>query len=273
VDKVSVIIPTWNRARTIGNAIQSVLKQSVPPIEILVCDDGSTDDTQSIVKEFENSRIRWLPGSRSGRPAVPRNRGVVASKGEWLAFLDSDDTWLPGKLERQLKAVSGEGCKASCTNALRYVQGKEKDGSLLSWRKNRIKFEDLVEENVVVCSSALVHRSLLNEAIGFPEETSLRALEDYALWLRISIQTDFVFIPEAEVIYWDDAESSLRANSEKVLVQRRRVLENLRRWGRDQKLTMRYRLKIEKAFFLNEVRMIMADSMEVISRLKRGFKL
>jgi teichuronic acid biosynthesis glycosyltransferase TuaG len=272
MDKVSVIIPTWNRANTVCNAIQSALDQTVLPLEIFVCDDGSTDGTERIVREFGDPRIKWLPGSRSGRPAVPRNRGVAASKGEWLAFLDSDDTWLPGKLERQLKAVSEEGCKASCTNALRYVHGKEEDGTLLSWGKNRIRFEDLVEENVVVCSSALVHRSLLNEAIGFPEETSLMALEDYALWLRISIQTDFAFIPEAQVVYFDDVDSGIRADSENVLIQRRRVLGNLRNWARNRKVRVGYKLKIEKALFLNEARMVMADSMEALGRLKERFK-
>lgn len=272
MDKVSVIIPTWNRAGTVASAVLSALRQTVLPLEILVCDDGSTDETERIVRELGDPRIKWLPGSRAGRPAVPRNRGVAASEGEWLAFLDSDDAWLPEKLERQLKAVGDEGCKASCTNALRYVRGKGDDGTLLTWRKNRIRFEDLVEENVVVCSSALVHRSLLNEAIGFPEETSLRALEDYALWLRISTQTDFAYIPEAQVIYFDDVDSSIRADSENVLVQRRHVLGNLRNWGRNRRVTLAYRLKIEKAFFLNEARMITADSMKALSRLKERFK-
>jgi glycosyltransferase involved in cell wall biosynthesis len=273
MDRVSVIIPTWNRAGTVGNAVQSVLRQSFAPLEILVCDDGSTDDTERVVKEFGDSRIQWLPGSRAGRPAIPRNRGIALSKGEWLAFLDSDDAWLPKKLERQLEAVNGQGCKASCTNAVRYVPGKGDHGSLLTWGKNRIRFEDLVEENVVVCSSALIHRSVLDQAEGFPEDTSLRALEDYALWLRISTQSDFAYVSEPQVIYLDDVENSIRAESENVLVQRGRVLENLRRWAWTQKIAVNYRVKIEKAFFHNALRMAVAGWLQAIARLKRKFEL
>jgi teichuronic acid biosynthesis glycosyltransferase TuaG len=272
MDRISVIIPTWNRAGVLGNAILSVTRQSLPPFEILVCDDGSTDDTERIVKELGDPRIRWLPGSRVGRPAVPRNRGIAASKGEWLAFLDSDDAWLPEKLERQLKAVSDEGCKASCTNAARYIPGKGDHRSLLTWTKNRIRFQDLVEDNVIVCSSALIHRSVLDRAKGFPEETYLKALEDYALWLRISTQTDFAYVPEAQVIYLDDVENSIRAESENVLVQRRHVLGNLRRWAWTEKIAPNYRLRIEKAFFDNALRMIVADSMRNIDRLKMKLK-
>jgi teichuronic acid biosynthesis glycosyltransferase TuaG len=271
MDKVSVIIPTWNRAGTVGNAVQSVLRQSIPPLEILVCDDGSTDDTERIVKEFGDSRIHWLPGSRAGRPAVPRNRGIFASKGDWLAFLDSDDAWLPEKLGRQLKTVKEQGCKASCTNAVRSVPGKGDQGLLLTWWKNRITFEDLIEENVIICSSALIHRSVLNRAKGFPEESSLRALEDYALWLRISMETDFAYVEEPQVIYQDDVENSIRAESENVLAQRSRVLGNLRGWARTQKIALNYWLRIEKALFKNAVLTIMANSMQAVGRLRRKF--
>src|SRR4051794_13419670 len=101
-NSVSVIIPTWNRAATLGPAIQSVLNQTYPPREVLVCDDGSTDNSVDVVAQLDDQRIRWLPGGRGGRPAIPRNRGIGAATGEWLAFLDSDDEWLPDKLERQL---------------------------------------------------------------------------------------------------------------------------------------------------------------------------
>jgi teichuronic acid biosynthesis glycosyltransferase TuaG len=269
MDEVSVIIPTWNRGSMIRKAILSVLKQDVLPLEILVCDDGSTDNTERIVKEFGDPRVRWLPGCHAGRPAVPRNRGILESKGEWLAFLDSDDAWLPKKLERQLETVKEQGCKASCTNAVRYVPGKGDLGSLLTWRKHRITLADLIGKNVIICSSALIHRSVLNRAKGFPEETSLRALEDYALWLRISTETDFAYVEEPQVIYLDDVENSIRAESENVLAQRSRVLANLSGWARTQKIAPDYRKRIERALFKNAVLTIMADSMQAVSRLKR----
>src|SRR5262249_7122187 len=99
---VSVIIPTWNRAATVMAAVESALAQTHAPLEVLVCDDGSSDDSAQRVGALPDPRVRWLPGPRGGRPAIPRNRGIAAARGEWLAFLDSDDEWLPDKLERQL---------------------------------------------------------------------------------------------------------------------------------------------------------------------------
>src|SRR5262245_1813867 len=100
--KISVIIPTWNRAQSVKRAISSALRQTHPPHEILVCDDGSTDNTEEVVRAMGDSRVRWIAGPHAGCPAVPRNRGIAASKGDWIAFLDSDDAWLPEKLEAQI---------------------------------------------------------------------------------------------------------------------------------------------------------------------------
>lgn len=100
--KISVIIPTWNRAETLGKAISSALNQTFPPFEIVVCGvDGSPD--QEIFNLINDPRMRWIEGGRDGLASIPRNRGIKASRGEWLAFLDSDDEWLPDKLEKQLE--------------------------------------------------------------------------------------------------------------------------------------------------------------------------
>ena len=115
MSNISVVIPTWNRADTIEKAVRSALDQIVLPFEILVCDDGSTDGTEQIVKSIGDERVKWIPSPHSGRPALPRNRGIRESKGEWLAFLDSDDAWLPDKLEKQLNLAKKMGCRAVCS--------------------------------------------------------------------------------------------------------------------------------------------------------------
>src|SRR5438552_105599 len=117
IETVSVIIPTWNRAATIGQAIRSALDQTHPPFEILVCDDGSTDNTEEIVRLFGNPKLVWLPNKRAGRPAIPRNAGLRNYRGEWVAFLDSDDEWAENKLEVQLAIARKRNVKALCTNA------------------------------------------------------------------------------------------------------------------------------------------------------------
>ena len=121
MSNISVVIPTFNRAATLGKAIRSALEQTFPPLEVLICDDGSTDKSREIVESINDSRVRWIDGEHGGRPGIPRNRGIRASRGEWLAFLDSDDEWLPEKLEKQLTHANKMGCDAVCSNAIRYI--------------------------------------------------------------------------------------------------------------------------------------------------------
>jgi glycosyltransferase involved in cell wall biosynthesis len=118
VTKVTVIIPTFNRASTILDAVQSVVNQTYAPTEIIVVDDGSTDDTIEKLGVF-SSCITLLRQQNAG-PSVARNQGVQAASGEILTFLDSDDTWLPEKLERQVALMNGygEGIVCCVCNAL-----------------------------------------------------------------------------------------------------------------------------------------------------------
>jgi len=102
---ISVIIPTFNRAREVRRAIQSVLDQSFCDFELLVMDDGSTDNTLEIVSSFKDPRIHYETAENSGGPAIPRNRGIRLAKAKYIAFLDSDDWWEPKKLEKSFKEL------------------------------------------------------------------------------------------------------------------------------------------------------------------------
>src|ERR1700722_8506374 len=102
--KVSVVIPTYNRAATVPRAIESVLAQTVTDLEVIVVDDGSSDDTGKVLREMFGDRIRYYSQANQGA-SVARNKGVEEARGEWIAFLDSDDLWEKEKLEWQLKAV------------------------------------------------------------------------------------------------------------------------------------------------------------------------
>jgi len=194
-----------------------------------------------------DSRVKWLPGERAGRPAVPRNRGIAASKGEWIAFLDDDDEWLPEKLEEQLRMSQKLHCFAACGNAHRYVPGYDdvRDYSTDNDRK-RITFEDLLLNNSVICSSALVHRSVILKAGGFPEGVGLRALEDYALWLRIAVFTDFAYLNVPMLRYRDDAVSSIRGCGVTVMEQRKRVFNDFLEWGSFNKVPKVFTLEVER---------------------------
>jgi glycosyltransferase involved in cell wall biosynthesis len=229
---VSVIIPTWNRAATVVAAVESALAQTHAPLEVLVCDDGSTDDSAQRIRAMSDPRVRWLPGPRGGRPAFPRNRGIAAARGEWLAFLDSDDEWLPVKLERQLASVRIRGRLASCTNAWRVFPGVDLRERMLSSPDGGVGLTDLLGGNGVICSSAFIHRSLLRDIEGFPEATILKALEDYALWLRVACFSEFDHLSEPLVLYRDEPVASVRADGLDARTQRVEVMADFIAWCR-----------------------------------------
>jgi glycosyltransferase involved in cell wall biosynthesis len=212
VSSISVIIPTWNRSSFLLDAINSVLNQSTPVFEILVCDDGSTDSSEQLVNSIKDPRVRWIPGVHSGLPAVPRNRGIAAAKGEWIAFLDSDDVWFKRKIEVQLNYANSSGALALSTNA---IINNVKDNLIKQFCDDtksieRIKFSNLAVDNKIINSSVLIHKSLLDRIGCFSEKKSLRAIEDYDLWLRATTFTDFLYIPEPLIQYTDNIESSIR---------------------------------------------------------------
>lgn len=240
MSEVSVVIPTWNRAELLVEAVRSALAQTLPPLEVLVCDDGSTDGSEAAVRALGDERVRWIPGERGGRPAIPRNRGIRESRGEWLAFLDNDDQWLPDKLEHQLRHAEQCGCGAVCANAIRFVPGQGNQGEYLSLGGDRIGFADLLVVNRVICSSAMVHCSVFDTVAGFPEAAELKALEDYALWLRVATVTPFAYCPAPLVVYRDDAGNSVRQEDVNVWRQRALVFDDFLSWAREKRIPNSY---------------------------------
>lgn len=226
---VSVIIPTWNRAHTVCAAIESVLAQTHRVHEVLVCDDGSDDNTAEIVESITDERVKFIRGYRGGRPAIPRNKGIAQAQGNWIAFLDSDDTWLPEKLHEQLKLLMLTGTSACCTNAWRLLPGQGRVSEYFPIKDREIHLDDLLKVNSVICSSALIRKDILQSTGGFPEEESLKAIEDYALWLRVATVTDFSFCGKPLVEYMDDSANSVRSEA-KEHVQRENVMRNFYDW-------------------------------------------
>jgi len=228
-DKVSVIIPTWNRREALKEAVQSVIRQTFPVHEILVCDDGSDDGSLEWVQSLSDPRVKWIEGPRSGGPAAPRNRGVAHATGDWLAFLDSDDIWLHEKIEVQLKALHETGLKAGSANAWRITSDTIMPTPYIGNKDELTALSDLIKVNSVICSSAIIHRTVLDVAGGFPEDESLRAVEDYALWLRVAALTNLCYISQPLLNYKDDPSSSIRAGKSEG-VQREEVMKSFYFW-------------------------------------------
>ncbi|KAB0666163.1 glycosyltransferase [Oryzomonas japonica] len=268
---VSVIIPTWNRAILIEKAIKSVLGQTIPVLEVLICDDGSTDNTEKIVKSIGDERVKWVSGVRGGRPAIPRNCGIRASKGEWLAFLDSDDEWQPEKLEKQFSLLEELDCRAACTNAHNFVPGKGITGNFLRWESRKLSFYDLLPVNQVICSSALLHKSLVDIVSGFPEDETLKGCEDYALWLRVATQTNFAFVPEPLVTYQNDAANSVRSSLGEERIARMKVFRNFADWAEGQGIPGMYVQKVKRQVMEDYVRSKAECVIRPVKKIKRFF--
>lgn len=244
---VSVIIPTHNRREQLRATVQTVLAQQFQDFEVIVCDDGSTDGTEAMIRSLPDSRIRWLGGPRSGGPAAPRNRGIQAARGQWYAFLDSDDQWHPQKLSAQVAVAERDDLRMCCTNAQILRNGKLSIDTYFPRSDDRLlTFRDLLRVNRVICSSMLVHRSVLRQVGGFPEGREFLAIEDYALWLACSMVDRIRYLSEPLTIYRDEPEQSLRASAvHSGEVRKRCVLrEVLRRTCRIRRHRILYQMQL-----------------------------
>ncbi len=196
---ISVVIPTFNRPAQTAKAVESVLKQTLLPDEIIVVDDGSTDDTPDALGRFGNS-IRLARQENRGVSAA-RNAGIRAGGGEWLAFLDSDDLWLPGKLEAQAAAIedpSNSDHKVIYTNERWIKNGRQKNQGKRHRKHSGRIYEKCLSLCIISPSSVMVHRSVF-KTVGFFDE-DLPACEDYDMWLRVCARYPVLCVPEKLIV-------------------------------------------------------------------------
>jgi hypothetical protein len=182
--------------------------------------------------------------------------------------LDSDDEWLPGKVELQLAAAWELGSLAVSSNALRVGADGRELGILLDWKRARLRLHDLLAVNRVVCSSSVFHRSLLSKIGGFREEAEFKHLDDYALWLRIAALTDFAYCSEPLVRYCDDPGHSIRndPNMLSAETQQALVLAATRNWLLAGKLDAAARLRALSQVGLAECRLAILPHARKIKR-------
>ncbi len=179
---ISVIIPTYNRAKYLPRAIESVLSQSFKPLEIIIVDDGSIDDTKSVVSRYP---VGYIYQENSGVSSA-RNGGVKEAKGEWVAFLDSDDEWDRDKLLKQIAFHrTNPDILFSHTNERWIRDNREIKYSKRLKKPEGFCFEDNLSACKIAASSVLVHKKIF-EDVGYFDE-SLRVCEDYEFWLRVSL--------------------------------------------------------------------------------------
>lgn len=199
--EISVVIPTYNRAQLVSRAVKSALEQSLRPCEVIVVDDGSTDQTVSnLVRAFAG--IKLVQQEHSGVSAA-RNAGIGQACGEWIAFLDSDDEWKTGKLEQQAKAIDKERKKGREFLVCHTDEIWIRNGTRVNPMDKHAKpqgwiFESCLPRCCVSPSSVVLHRNLFTR-FGVFDET-LPACEDYDLWLRIFSRLPVLLVPERLVV-------------------------------------------------------------------------
>ena len=198
MDAVSVIIPTFNRAHKIARAVASVLYQTFTDYEVLVVDDGSEDATSEVLKPFR-SRVKCIHHSKNLGVSAARNTGITESHSPLIAFLDSDDYWLPGKLAAQVSFFSEHPEAVACQTEELWIRR----GVRVNPMKKHLKpsgeiFEPSLKLCVVSPSAVVVKRTLLEDVGVFDKDFPV--CEDYDLWLRISWKHPIWLIPEPLII-------------------------------------------------------------------------
>lgn len=195
---VSVVIPTFNRGAAIRKTLDSVLAQTLAPLEILVVDDGSTDGTADWIAAHYGEKIRLIR-QKNGGVARARNRGWRAASGDWIAFLDHDDTWHPQKIERMSGALGNPNVGVAVCR-WREVENEIAARQSPSVRaKNAFPWLFGWNNPIVSMSVPLVRRDLLLEIGGF--DARCAPADDWDLWLRLAKISDFTFVNEVLVDY------------------------------------------------------------------------
>jgi glycosyltransferase involved in cell wall biosynthesis len=196
---VSVVIPTYNRVLLVQKAIASILAQTYNNWELIVVDDGSTDGTSKIIRSMTDARISVVELPHSGHIGYVRNTGVRAGKGEWVAFLDSDDVWMPNKLEIQFYALKKSGARWCYGNfELMNEFGHTIPAKAGIYRPMSgwiIKQLLTTEASVTMCS-VMVQRSLFEEIGGFSIDSRLLYRGDYELGLRLALKAEVTALPD-----------------------------------------------------------------------------
>jgi len=189
---ISVIIPTFNRAHCLKRAVDSVLAQTFLPYEIIIVDDGSTDETDQILESYKN-KIHLLKLATNHGVSFARNRGIEKSQGQWISFLDSDDEWLPIKLQKQVELIQSYP-------QLKVVHGEEiwiRNGVRVNAMKKHEKYGGHIFSHCLpLCamspSTILIHKSVFEKTNFFREDFPV--CEDYDLWLKITSQFEVGFV-------------------------------------------------------------------------------
>lgn len=217
---VAVVIPTYNRSSLLKRAIETARSQTYPVSEIIVVDDGSQDDTPQVVTAIaaSDSRVQLIRQTNAGANAA-RNAGIAKARSSWIAFLDSDDQWLPRKVERQIEAAIETDRDAVFTSAI----GVDGDRKLYDFATPvEVSLEEICTRNSLGTTSVLMAKKSLLQAVG-SFDSSLPSCQDWDLYIKLRQRTDFAIVPEQLVLYEDGPHERISNNKDRVVAGHKAV--------------------------------------------------
>jgi len=234
---VSVVIATFNYGRFLGCALDSVLAQTFQDFEVIVVDDGSTDDTCQVMRAYsDDARVSYLRREHQGQPRT-KNLGIKAAAGRYIAFLDADDLWLPTKLEKQVAILEQDTIGAIGVVYSRRLWIDPK-GKLIHRKERSPRRGDVLSaiflRPFIAFSSSIVRRSTLDQ-IGLFDETTQYSI-DYDLWLRIASHFHFDFVDEPLILYRTGHGNMSSRLDERILCVRKIIYRFLNEYGGKERL-------------------------------------
>lgn len=214
-DLVSIIMPSYNTEKYISESIASVQKQSYVDWELIIVDDCSTDNTDEIVKPFlSDKRIKYIKNETNSGAAVSRNRALREAKGKWIAFLDSDDLWLPVKLEKQIAFMKENDYHFSYTNYVEINEASIPNGRFITGPK-RITKRGMYNYCWMGCLTVMYDA----ETVGLIQIADIKKNNDYAMWLKICKKSECYLLDKVLAMYRRGRTGSISSHSVKTLIR------------------------------------------------------
>lgn len=281
---VSVVIPTYCRAHLIGQAIKTIFNQTYQDYEIIVVDDASIDNTEEVVRSLKDERIRYIRHDKNKGAPAARNTGIKAAMGEYIAFQDSDDEWVPEKLEKQMKVFENVPPKVGVVYSgfLRIVNGK-KEYIPYSWviKKEGDIHKELLKGSFITTPGIVVRKECFEKAGMFDER--LPRLQDWELVIRLSKYYDFKFIDESLLISPFTSDSLSASEKARIKALKLILSKHLNNFMQDKKSLSKYYFGIgvylclnneitegesyiAKAFAINPDRQLLSEKYFIIGR-------
>lgn len=218
---VSVVIPVFNGEKYIEATLEGVFGQTHPDIEVIVVDDGSCDATLDILSRY-GDRVRVIQQQNSGSAAA-RNRGLQEATGDWIAFVDADDIWLPEKLEKQLRECGTVVWSHTSSVFMGGVNDGKRDSDFTVKQQGNV-LAALACGNFIVTSTVLAKRQALLDAGGF--DVSLRSIQDWDLWMRLAAKHELGYLDQALTRYRVHSSSASRS-TRKTLPNHMKVIDKI----------------------------------------------